>query len=40
MLIVDRVACVSIFYFRELVSARLAFQSKYLHLGCFVPTYY
>src|SRR5215213_11450201 len=40
MLIVDRVVCVPIFYFRELVSARFAFQSKYLHLGCFVPTYY
>src|SRR5918994_1764213 len=36
MLIVYCVACVSIFYFREPVSARLAFQGKNLHMGCFV----
>src|SRR5215203_630253 len=41
VLVVDRVACVAILYFlRELVSARLAFQGKYLHIRCFVPTYY
>src|SRR5215212_3862559 len=39
-LVVDRVACVAVLYFlRELVSARFAFQGKYLHLGCFVRTY-
>jgi hypothetical protein len=40
MLIVDCVACVPIFYFRELVSVCFAFQGKNLHLGCFVPTCY
>src|SRR4029453_6740075 len=40
MPIVDYVACVAIFYFRELVSACLAFQGKNLPMGCFVLTYY
>src|SRR5215213_3605865 len=39
-LVVDCVGCVAILYFlRELVSARFAFQSKNLPMGCSVPTY-
>ena len=40
VLVVDRVACVAILDFlREPLGARLAFQGKYLHIGCFVRTY-
>src|SRR5215218_9935727 len=41
VLVVDRVACeASSNFLRKLVSARLAFQGKYLHIRCFVPTCY
>src|SRR5918994_2543700 len=40
VLVVDRVACETILDFlREPLGARLAFQGKYIHIGCFVRTY-